>query len=105
MGKLSELIWPFTSVQKQFTWSPLMPLTVINGPPERSRTRLPLPNAGAAWFCVVDGAEAEEAGAIPSVFVDTPRRPTVVKPGLDTVSGDGPSIGVFWTAPGAGART
>jgi hypothetical protein len=39
-------------------------MTVINGPPERSRTRLPLRNAGAAWFCVAvfDGAEAEKAG-------------------------------------------
>jgi hypothetical protein len=38
--------------------------TIINGPPERSRTRLPLRNAGAAGFCidVSDGAEAEKAG-------------------------------------------
>src|SRR4030081_2927948 len=37
---------------------------VINGPPERSRTRLPLRNAGAASFCIAvfDGAEAESAG-------------------------------------------
>jgi hypothetical protein len=34
-------------------------------PPERNRTRLPLLNAGAAWFCIAvfDGAEAEKAGA------------------------------------------
>src|ERR1700716_2940132 len=45
--------------------SPSIRETVINGPPERSRTRLPLRNAGAAWFCIaaVDGAEAEKAGA------------------------------------------
>jgi hypothetical protein len=42
-----------------------MPLTVINGPPERSLTRSPLRNTEAARFCaaVVDGAEAEKAGA------------------------------------------
>jgi len=50
-GKLSALIWPFTSVQKQSTWSPLIPLTVINGPPDRSRTRLPLRNAGMQLAC------------------------------------------------------
>jgi hypothetical protein len=38
-------------------------MTVINGPPERSRTRSPLRN-GAAGFCVevFDGAEAEKVG-------------------------------------------
>src|ERR1700730_18527881 len=48
-------------------------MTVINGPPERSRTRLPVRSPGAAWFCVAvfDGAEAEKAGAkgIPSATV------------------------------------
>jgi hypothetical protein len=41
-----------------------MPTTVINGPPERSRTRLPVLNAGAAWFCIAvfDGAGSEKAG-------------------------------------------
>jgi len=41
-----------------------MRTTVINGPPECSRTRLPLRNAGAAWFCIVvlDKAGAEKAG-------------------------------------------
>jgi hypothetical protein len=38
-------------------------MTVINGPPERSRTTSPLRN-GAARFCIAvfDGAEAENAG-------------------------------------------
>jgi hypothetical protein len=65
MGKLSDLNWPFQSVQMQFTLSPSIPKTVINGPPERSRTRLPRPNAGAAWFSTAafDEAEAEKAGA------------------------------------------
>ena len=52
-----------------------------------------------------DGAETEEAGAIPTVFVETPSRPTMVKPRPETVSGDGPPIGAFWTAPSAGAGT
>jgi hypothetical protein len=34
-------------------------------PPERSRTRLPIRNEGAAWFCIAvfDGSEVEKAGA------------------------------------------
>jgi len=41
-----------------------MPATVINGPPERNRTRSPLRNGGAAelWIAVFDGAGAEKAG-------------------------------------------
>src|SRR5260370_23050304 len=46
-------------------------MTVINGPPERSRTRSPLRNDGAGAFCIagVDEAGAEEGGdkGIPSV--------------------------------------
>jgi hypothetical protein len=48
-------------------------MTVISGPPERSRTSSPLRNAGAAWFCMVafDGAGAEKAGdkGMPSASV------------------------------------
>jgi hypothetical protein len=41
-----------------------MPMTVINGPPERSRTRSPLRNGEAAGFdtTVFDGEEADRAG-------------------------------------------
>jgi hypothetical protein len=54
---------------------------------------------------VFGGAEAEEAGAIPAVFGETPSRPTMVKPGPEPVRGDGPPIGAIWTAPSAGAGT
>jgi len=39
-------------------------MTVINGPPERSRTRSPLRNGGSAAFCIAifDGAGAGKAG-------------------------------------------
>ena len=38
--------------------------TVINGPPERSRTRSPRFNEAAVWLCIAvsDGAESEKAG-------------------------------------------
>jgi hypothetical protein len=63
MGRRSEAIWPSGSVQTHFTSSPSIPATVINGPPDRSRTRSPLRNGGAARVCIaVSDVEAEKAG-------------------------------------------
>ena len=58
MGKVCALGWPFQSDQKQSTPLPLMFSTVINGPPERSRTRSPRRNGGTVQRCNVgvDGA-------------------------------------------------
>jgi hypothetical protein len=44
-------------------------------------------DAGAASFCVFDGAEAEEAADISTVFVETPSRPTMVNPLNDVMTG------------------
>src|ERR1700730_12444096 len=48
--------------------------TVINGPPERSRTRSPLLNGGAAPSCIAvcDGAESENAGIDKGILSATP---------------------------------
>ena len=52
-----------------------------------------------------DGADAEEAGAIPTVFVETfvvtPSRPIVVKPGPEIVPGERAPMGGFCGEPSA----
>src|SRR2546430_13024175 len=65
---------PYSVHQVQITQPSCTPLTVNNGPPERSRTRSPLWSKGAERLCVVvvDCAGAARAGTAHEALTATP---------------------------------
>src|SRR3984957_6774376 len=77
IGKPCDFRSPSQSVQEQFTLSPWKSLTVIRGPPERTRTRSPVCKEAMEPLCIKTGSAKagiiadEKPSAIPSAIANT----------------------------------